>query len=587
MHGLPARRLLLWLLLGAVVLMMALGAPRSVWATVEMAQPTQLEIDNEQSIDEFVARKFGTDAVQSCDLGCQALETEFARTPTNVLGAEETTGELFTLALDESSTALVPLISTPAVLGLGAVAVGVGGYLIWKYKIHGPQDRDYMLRIPEAVDDPPFWVWSNAQNVALFPTYYDAPSPLPFGFVGSGYTNGTAIWQTGAPGCTDSAPHAAGIAGMEIYSWHWNQCWEQLASGEYVARAIIAHGLHPSMAAVFGGNLPGAVIPSAAVDLGTRAGQTIDPTDLAGRVGDEIRSGKTSNFNCAVDRGLGGDCHTPLQNYVTLPSCEGVSVTTCTDRLQTAGITGTITTTTLDAAHADPENGPDEVTDIYPNTGESVEVISNITLYKNPSSVPTVTPSVASIADTLAANNPDTINSNNKRRLAKACEEWAGKANSGATATDCTLRPIFFTGDDARAAADHDINVLPTHPSWVRLNKRTIGDNTRWYRNKPGCLDENKAVTSWQCDEYPLWSTMQGKGGTLMTDVPDIAWINGRENRRQGTTIGQFYSNNNAGEALPHGCNITPNDSADWFLAIPIPAGIPLKTTWACNRPTP
>jgi hypothetical protein len=597
MNGLAAQmkpstgRLPLWSLFGAALVVLALAllsAPRSASALVDTSQPTQLEVDNEQSIDQFVARKFGTDAVQTCDLGCQALETEFARTPTNVLGAEETTGELFTLALDESSTALVPLITVPAVLGLGAVAVGVGGYLVWKYKIHGPQDRDYMLRVPEAADDPQFWIWSDGQQAGMFPTYYDAPDPLPFGYVGSGSWEGTAIWQTGTPDCTASAPQAAGLAGMEIYSWHWNQCWVPAGPpGEYLPVPIIAHGLHPTMAAVFGGNLPGVVIPPAAVDLGTRDGQTIDPNDLAARVHDEVRSGKTPDLNCAIDRGLGGDCHTPLQNYVTLPSCEGVSVATCTDRLQTAGITGTITTTTLDADHADPENGPDEVTDLYPNTGESVEVISTITLYKNPSSVPSVTPSVTSIANTLEANNPDTINSSNKRRLAKSCEEWANKTGSGATATDCTLRPVFFTGDDARAAAQHDENVLPAHPSWVVLNKRTIGENTSWYRNKPGCLTDDKTVASWQCDEYPLWSTMQGKGGSLMTDEPDIAWINGRENRRQGTAIRQFYSNNGAGDVFPKGCNIAPDDPEDWFLAIPIPAGIPLKTTWACNRPTP
>ncbi|HWI74281.1 MAG TPA: hypothetical protein VNT55_20140 [Baekduia sp.] len=70
-----------------------------------------------------------------------------------------------------------------------------------------------------------------------------------------------------------------------------------------------------------------------------------------------------------------------------------------------------------------------------------------------------------------------------------------------------------------------------------------------------------------------------------MTDDPDIKWISGRENRRQGNGLGQFYSNNNAGNTWSAGCNIVPDDVGDWFLAIPLPQGIPLKTTWACNRP--
>jgi hypothetical protein len=69
--------------------------------------------------------------------------------------------------------------------------------------------------------------------------------------------------------------------------------------------------------------------------------------------------------------------------------------------------------------------------------------------------------------------------------------------------------------------------------------------------------------------------------------TPSIAWTRDRENRLEGNALGQFYSDNAAGDTFKAGCNVPANDPTKPFVFAAIPPGVNIKTTWACNAPTP
>jgi hypothetical protein len=139
--------------------------------------------------------------------------------------------------------------------------------------------------------------------------------------------------------------------------------------------------------------------------------------------------------------------------------------------------------------------------------------------------MPTWTPIEDEIADGLEQADPTTVDTSNKKRLARECAKWADKPGSGTSSADCLLRPVFFTGSDAAEVAEHDISVLMTKPQLVKLNKRsTVG------RRPFRCTGDRPTMTD--CDEYPFWSTM-GSGRqmtpTSATSSSTAVRISGRE----------------------------------------------------------
>lgn len=319
------------------------------------------------------------------------------------------------------------------------------------------------------------------------------------------------------------------------------------------------------------------------------APETSDPSwinpvtmqDVSQRVQDIMNSGQAGALNCALDHALGGTCHDPAQTYVTLPSCQNVSVSTCTTRIRDAGVTGDLDVQELDPGYADLEIDPGKVTDLYPPEGESIETQSQVTIQVNPTDPDPLSAVEQDVADALqdSPDNDDSVKSKAKT-LARECVRNVTRAGSGRTAADCTTRPIFFTGDDAREVADHDLQVLASRPDLVMLNKRSGG-----IRNAQ-CDPQAQRRPSDSCDEYPFLSTMQGEGGVFQTAPISYQWVDGRQNGLQGRALGVFY-NIVPRFGFPAGCAIVPDDPQDWFLAIPLPKGIAQKTTWACNRPIP
>ena len=298
---------------------------------------------------------------------------------------------------------------------------------------------------------------------------------------------------------------------------------------------------------------------------------------------------------------LGGESVDPTDLCFKLPSCRGESYEICRTRLQGAGFTGAITKRTLGAADAVLEEQADRVTATHPSAATQTEHDTDITVYVNPDELPEMSPAETVIADTLEANNPDTITEKNKKTIARQCVKHATEIGSGRSATDCTLLPVFVTGDDAKGPATNDIAALTRNPTWFTLNHRAPvpRPSPRWYFDRgdpePGCRNADRptydAGGKPECDEFPYWSTLQAKDGSLETLIPSITWVRDTENRRQGTRLGKFYSAGTAGD-LPAGCNVyaeTPAtiapSQASAFLNVPLPPGTGIDTTWACNVP--
>jgi Deoxyribonuclease NucA/NucB len=80
------------------------------------------------------------------------------------------------------------------------------------------------------------------------------------------------------------------------------------------------------------------------------------------------------------------------------------------------------------------------------------------------------------------------------------------------------------------------------------------------------------------CDEYPFLSTQQGGGDAR--PQPNLQYIIGTQNSKQGTRLNQFYSAVQPTSEGINGCNITYETP---FLAIPVPDFFDVDTTWACN----
>ena len=324
---------------------------------------------------------------------------------------------------------------------------------------------------------------------------------------------------------------------------------------------------------------------------------------------------------------LGGDSVDPTGLCIKIPACHGETFETCRTRLQDAGFTGTITKHTLTSDDAIMEEQAGHVTATDPAADTQTEYDTDITVYVNPSTMPTMTSVDTIVADQILQKNPDVDPDPESGRprvaaetIARRCVKAVERSGiSGLNPLDCGSLPLFVTGYDAAGPAQNDIQAIARTPKWVLLNRRVSpdrpsGPTNQWYWDQPGCLQaalSNITYRKPQCDEYPFWPTLQGYGGAFNDDItPYISWTKGAENELQGNRLGQFFSTNNPGPTLNWpGCNITPipdqaaapfsgllgrellpapvSTARAAFLNVPIGKfGGRIKTIGLCNRPS-
>jgi hypothetical protein len=81
---------------------------------------------------------------------------------------------------------------------------------------------------------------------------------------------------------------------------------------------------------------------------------------------------------------------------------------------------------------------------------------------------------------------------------------------------------------------------------------------------------------SYQCDEFPYWTTEQG--GPDSIPLPDLQWVVGpNDHGNQGGAINGFRAN----------CHMNggyqPGDHGDAYLNIPLPVELGIPTMRLCN----
>ncbi len=479
-------------------------------------------------------------------------------------------------------------------------ALIVGNYYVWKVKVLGARPRDYFVNAPVeafSVADVASWEFSDGVDTLPFATYVDLPDPIPWGLIAISRYRLAVLWQS-AEGSRCSEPGPASTPpDVEEYTWVWNRCFEGYDDSGYEIRTpLVAHGWKVSLDTLFRGSLDATGMPDSPNTYYVN-GEELTQAEIEQRLRD-LLSSSDPDYNDLADwfsANLGGDARNPKDVYTTAPSCGGVTVATCTNRLRTAGFTGTITTSTLSTDEAVMERPAGRVADTSPRSGQQIAKGQAIILYVNPTPMPTMTATQTAVASTLKTKNPTTVTDANKKTLARRCVKYAIAA--GRATSDCTLLPILLQGNEIPTTARNEIVALARNPVWFASNRRVTPIRTGWYVNRadpsPACLDAERTPAGAQCDEFPFWSTLQAYGGTLNTAVPGIRWVPRPENQRQGNVLSQFYSANAAGPSLPFkGCNIaaqSPTDVApiptSAFLNLAVPVGEGFSSRGICNKP--
>jgi hypothetical protein len=270
----------------------------------------------------------------------------------------------------------------------------------------------------------------------------------------------------------------------------------------------------------------------------------------------------------------------PAVGRATVPDCTGVAYDTCVSMLHAFGITSVVRQT-LSPDTVDLDRPARAVTIVTPQPGTQIDPGSQtVTVTTNPDAADMPQPSQRQIdlATALDAQNA-TVDDTNKYDIARSCLDLEDAAGNNGD-EDCKTLPTFITGNDAREAADHDLAALgarsdpdmtgqAVNPAWVMLSRDAPGKpGAGWYSGSAPCTLPTPAGQN--CDEYPFFSTQQGGGDVFPT--PNLKYIDGTQNQLQGTRLNQFYTDPT--------CSISTGSA---FLAIPLPPGIPINTTWACN----
>jgi hypothetical protein len=232
------------------------------------------------------------------------------------------------------------------------------------------------------------------------------------------------------------------------------------------------------------------------------------------------------------------------------------------------------------------------VTDTEPTSGTQAAEGGGITIYVNPSTMPTMSTADTALAESLKAKNPGVVTDNNKATIARTCNLARTRYSqaAGNAAPACDSLPVFLQGNDLRGPAENQMSAMRREPRWLVLNRRIAPANPGWYRDRaepsPGCLYAERHPVNARCDEYPFWGTLQAyggvpSGGTLGgPQVPGIRWVARAQNERQGGLLGAFYSS--CGVVAQGSADVTPLPEST-YLSIGIAPAKLIPSARICN----
>lgn len=199
----------------------------------------------------------------------------------------------------------------------------------------------------------------------------------------------------------------------------------------------------------------------------------------------------------------------------------------------------------------------------------------------DPAQPPTPTPNDKPIADVIRGiSRANNLSDESAQVIAAQCRRLVAAAmplpGYSSTRHPCTELPAFIPGSDVLEAAQHKLDAiagnpaagLVGNPSWVYLNH--VGRDTRhqqglsltWYAQYPPCAGQS--VPSYQCDEFPYYSSKQSGPGA------SLRWVIAAHNTYEGSRLGNFVTS----------CGLGFQDP---YLVIPLPFESGPPTTWTMN----
>jgi hypothetical protein len=131
-----------------------------------------------------------------------------------------------------------------------------------------------------------------------------------------------------------------------------------------------------------------------------------------------------------------------------------------------------------------------------------------------------------------------------------------------ATRNQCMKNPIFVSGslNKVEPATAHARSAIFKKGKPFILRRRVGQMPGPWYRNRPEC---RPLQTGYDCDEYPMQSTLEGGPGASLLQIPRWA------NRSQGGSLGGFYNR----------CRMSHGES---FIFVPALPGTGMPSTGVC-----
>lgn len=163
-------------------------------------------------------------------------------------------------------------------------------------------------------------------------------------------------------------------------------------------------------------------------------------------------------------------------------------------------------------------------------------------------------------------------------KIARTCLEQTRLG--GATAHDCYTKTVLVPGKDAGAAAENDRDAIASGRPWQvhYVSDVNQGLSRGWYRNKPGCLASELPGATYECDEYPFYSTNEaGPANALNIIGARIQWVEHTQNAAEGQAVNW----------MPRHCFFTSGSAPNGplgthYLVVPLPDLVPI-TTYFCG----
>ena len=162
-----------------------------------------------------------------------------------------------------------------------------------------------------------------------------------------------------------------------------------------------------------------------------------------------------------------------------------------------------------------------------------------------------------------------------RRRSMEQCVRLARVVVAVESGTPCESLPVLFVGEDARSAAQHDLDVLGSRTDLVQLHYRPSNRSPvpeRWKNEQEQCRSNNgqAASSGLACDEYPFRATAEHD-----YDV-SLRLVDMQENRREGVVYA----------AMLNACGLRAAAEPAPFLVVPLVFDDAPHSHYVCGLPS-